>query len=205
MSCGVRHGVHRPRVRGELQMAQPQGHRRCQGDQGAAMIEGAIVALPFFILLFGIVEFGITFKAYLSLTAATNTSARAASTFGSDTGSDYFILRRINESGSGLGRTNINHIVIWHASGPDDTPPAACLDGDGSGGTGGAAKTDACNVYTPYDFAYVEADFDCNSGNGGPPDSNWCPTARKDFLADTDSTGPLVYGTDYIGVYVDID
>ena len=63
------------------------------------MIEGAIVALPFFILLFGIAEFGITFKAYLSLTAATNTSARAASTFGSDPGSDYFILRRINESG----------------------------------------------------------------------------------------------------------
>jgi Flp pilus assembly protein TadG len=176
--------------------------RRCRGDEGVALIETAIIALPFFILVFGLLEFGVVFKSYLSLSSAVNTSARGASTFGSQGDADYHILRRINESASALGRSNITRIVIWHASGPTDSPPAGCVGGTATSGSGAPLYTGACNVYDVDDFAWAVADFDCDSSDGGPDDDNWCPSDRKDYLA---SGGGLPYGTDYIGVYVEVD
>lgn len=178
---------------------------RLRGDSGAALLEGALVALPFFILMFGMLEYGLVFKSYLSLASAANSSGRAASTFGNAAYSDYRILRTINEGAGGIDREKIHTIVIWHAAGPDDAPPAACLDGDGSTGSGSPAWTGACNVYDYTDFEWDEADFDCNSATSGPADYQWCATNRKDWLSDTDAGGPLKRGTDYIGVYVEAD
>jgi hypothetical protein len=178
---------------------------RLQGDRGAALLEGAVVALPFFILMFGMLEYGLVFKSYLSLASATNSSGRAASTFGNAGNSDYLILRTINEGAGGMDREAIHTIVIWHATGPDDSPPAACLDGDGSVGTGAPAYVGACNVYDYTDFEWDEADFDCDPLTAGPVDYDWCATDRKDWLSDTDATGPLKRGTDFIGVYVEAD
>ncbi len=183
--------------------------KRLQGDGGAALIEGALVAMPFFILIFGMLDFGILMKDYLSLSNTTRVGVRSASVVANDANADYFILDAIKKASVGLNRTKIDRIVIWHASGEDDVPSNTCTTGSlsGTGGTGAPLYTGACNVYRPADFNYQAGDFDCDNATDGvvtpgvgPKDEAWCGPKRKvgvnpRFVGDGD-------GTDYIGVWV---
>ncbi len=47
-------------------------------QRGAAMVEFALIALLFFIILFGIIEFGRAFFTYNTLVEATRRGARVA-------------------------------------------------------------------------------------------------------------------------------
>jgi hypothetical protein len=183
------------------------GTMRIQGDRGAALVEGAIVALPFFILVFGVLEMGLLLKTHLAASNVVTTSSRSAATFGSDGSSDYEILTTINESLVGIDRANVGDIVIFHGAGSDAKPNDLCLNRSRWGGTVGAQGpfTGACNVYTTDDFGWDVSDFDCDpTTTPGPNDDNWCPQDRKDWTANTEAGYPYS-GTDYIGVYVDIE
>ena len=54
------------------------GKPDCRKENGQAMVEFAIVLPVFLVLLFGIIEFGITFNHYLTLTDAVRAGARQA-------------------------------------------------------------------------------------------------------------------------------
>ncbi|MDH3730541.1 MAG: pilus assembly protein [Acidimicrobiia bacterium] len=64
-------------------------HRK---DDGAALVEFALVATVLFTLLFGIIEFGLAFRDWLSITSSTREGARVASAAGQDPLADCFIL-----------------------------------------------------------------------------------------------------------------
>ncbi len=191
--------------KGALAMTQERRHSRLRGDDGAALIEGALVAGPFFLLVFGILEFGLIFKDHLSIESVSTTSARSASTLGSHGEADYQILQQINRRALGVPRSSIHTIVVWHATGPGDTVPAGCKAGNGSVGStvGGRDFVGACNVYDYNDFAWDVEDFDCNVTTEPPPigpaDHFWCPEDRKDTVLDAPE------GSDYIGIYVAAD
>ncbi len=178
--------------------------RRLQGDGGAALIEGALVSLPFFILVFGILEFGLVFKDHLSLKSVTSSSVREASIIGADESADFFILDAINRGAVGVNRNSIQRIVVWHPEDVNSPIPPACKNGTGSDG-GSYPHYGACNVYDYTDFdAWAEDDFDCNITTPGPEDYNWCGDLRKDYLAES-SSGAGDEGTFYVGVYVEAD
>ncbi len=183
-----------------------QSAKRLSGDDGAALIEGALVAGPFFLLVFGILEFGLLFKDHLSVAAVATSSARSASTLGSYVESDFRILEQIDKRAAGLNRRNIHTIVIWHATGPGDPVPAGCLDGTGQDGAAPPGRSyGACNVYDYTDLAgWDVSDFDCDPASG-PADYNWCASDRKDFIIDDPDTAWDDAGTDYVGVYVAAD
>jgi hypothetical protein len=172
--------------------------RRCRGDDGTAIIEGAIVSLPFFILLLGILEFGFLFRSYLTVTNATSQGARTASTAGDMLEADYHILTAIDRSFAAISRDDIQRIVIFEADSPDDTVPDACKT---SGVPG------ECNSYTAGDLTYYQIDFDCTDADGDgddapAPDHNWCPLDRVAYFLDSDGNDQDL---DFIGVYVEYD
>jgi hypothetical protein len=155
------------------------------------MVEGSIVALPFFILIFGLLDFGLMFKSYLGVNAATSSAARVASTQADSIEADYHILTAVDRAAAALDRSDIERIVIFRAEHSEDTvPDSGCL-------SGGAGITDECNVYFPAAFELQKEEFDC-AGPEPAPDNFWCPTDRNAYFNNSDgSTNP-----DFIGIYI---
>ena len=61
-------------------------------EDGAALVEFALIATLLFTILFGIIEFGLAFRDWLSVTSSTREGARVASAAGNDPDADCFIL-----------------------------------------------------------------------------------------------------------------
>ena len=162
------------------------------------MVEGAIVAIPFFLLVFGAVEYGFMFKDYLTVANAARAGARSASIHGDDQDADFWIVHSVDEGATALHRENIRRIVVFRSvdgSGkpsPKGSVPAACLSG--FNGVSGV-----CNVYTPNDFLLQDSEYDC-SGPGIARDTSWCPTTRWAYVNNCSSSNK---GPDYVGVYIE--
>jgi Flp pilus assembly protein TadG len=69
-------------------LARTAAPRRGRGDDGAALVEFGIVALPLFLVLFGIIEFGWAFAQHLDVRHGARESARlVAVNYKANTGS----------------------------------------------------------------------------------------------------------------------
>lgn len=158
-----------------------------QSERGAALLEAAIVTPVFLLLLFSIFEMGLLFRDSLTTDNASREGARAASTRGNQADADYFILRTVEHGLEAMGLQRLQYVVVFKATGPDDTLPGACTV---------ASQTGLCNRYTAADF-FAELDDTAGNDTGnfrcGTLDSDWCPTTRQTSLA---------AGTDYIGIHV---
>ncbi|MGF1598103.1 MAG: TadE/TadG family type IV pilus assembly protein [Acidimicrobiales bacterium] len=178
------------------------GRRRAEGrrhERGAALIEAAFVTPVFFLLLFGIFEFGLLFRNSLTTNNAAQQGARAASVGGRAPDTDYLVLRSIEHGVSAMGLQELEVVVVFRAQSPDDAVPPACL-------TNSVAATSptsvACNRYTASDF-FLEIEDPATgvaTGNwqcgASAVDRFWCPSGRATSLST---------GTDYLGVYVETD
>ena len=149
-------------------------------------MEGALVAPLFLLIIFGVFEFGLLFRSYLTLSSGVRAAARAASTAGSDANADFLILQSITNNTRALKTSQIQVIVIFKATSTTTPVPTACLTASVSTGS------TPCNRYVSTDLARPIAQFGCLTGG---PDTAWCPTARKDRLSDP---------PDYIGVYMKV-
>lgn len=168
------------------------------------MVEAAFVTPVFIMLLFGIFEFSGFVAAATGANAAVKAGGRMATVMGDNPMADRNILNRMNREGAGLvsSRDIIEEIKIWHASGPNDSPPTTCNAASecnhyvnpnqpvGFGGGGGAYKLAALPLTTDSSPAaamgpaYAECYFGYGSGqdNGGGAcpdsgrlDSGWPP------------------------------
>jgi Flp pilus assembly pilin Flp len=61
-------------------------------EDGAALVEFALIAVVLFTLLFGIIEFGLAFRDWLSVTSSTREGARVAAAAGNAPDADCAIL-----------------------------------------------------------------------------------------------------------------
>lgn len=77
--------------------------KRSHGERGATLVEAALVYPLLFLVLFGIVEFGLAFKDYLSISHAARDGARAGATFGDDPRADMLILRDVEGTLATIG------------------------------------------------------------------------------------------------------
>lgn len=164
------------------------GHRfrdRFADDRGAAVIEAAIYTPLLFVLLFAVIEFSLYFRSQLTAANGTREGSRMAAVMGDRGESDYEILQSIQNATSAVPRSDVQTIVVWRASGPDDSVPATC-----AAGISVSSGSRPCNAYTPSDFSRDKSEFGCRSGG---PDAAWCPTSRK-----TAKTDP----PDFVGIFV---
>lgn len=101
--------------------------RARRGESGAVAVEAGIVSLLLITLLFGIIEFGLLFKDYLSVTSASRAGVRMASAeprFGGDatgTAADaqYAVdaAGQVLREGAALNWDDISEIWVYKADG----------------------------------------------------------------------------------------
>lgn len=164
--------------------------RRAQGDRGAALVEAAFITPVFALLIFGMLEFGLTFRDYLTVANVSRDSARGASAFGDGLYADYNIIQVALQSSKGFRPNEIRRLIVFNAgsvSGDITNPshPAhPCL-------TATIGVAGVCNVYDSADLALAKSSFGCQTTQD--LDRFWCPSGRE-----TSASGP----PDYVGVYV---
>src|SRR6187431_1052747 len=101
---------------------------------------------PLFIaLVFGIIEVGGALKSYSSASNAVRAGGRMASVAGNDANADQQIMARVGKEAAGLGKGEVQYVIIWNATGPGDDVPAACV-ALGEGG-GNSFNTASLGVY----------------------------------------------------------
>ena len=189
-------------------------------DRGAVIVETALVAPLFFLLVFGIIEFGLVFRDYTTATAAVSDAARLGAIIGPGTvgraadapsaagppaspapdvqvNADYEIIRSVRDGLAGLSSTSLRNIIIFKGTAAAGDPtlqiPAQCL--------AGTAVAGRCNVYDPTEAfgAVASGDpdfFDCVVTPASPA-CTWDPRTRN--------AGPDPADIDYLGVYVAVD
>lgn len=103
-------------------------------DRGATLVEAALVYALLFLALFAIVEFGLAFKDWLSVSHAAREGARAGATYGDDPTADIQILRDVERTLAPAGIATSMNVRVFNAESPgigEDytyTPGSDCSD-----------------------------------------------------------------------------
>ena len=165
--------------------------KRRNRSRGAALIEAAIVAPVFFMIIFAIIEFGFLFRNYLTIGSVTSETARTAAIRGNDPDADYQTLQTFFQAFQAWDVRDFDVLVIYKATGPDDPVPPSCISQ--------SSAALECNRYTVADLYKPPVDGSTTNFGGCPTepeslDKYWCPLDR-------DAT--LEGGVDLIGIYVE--
>jgi hypothetical protein len=198
-------------------------NRGC-ADRGAALLETAVVLPILLFVLFGIMEIGGSLKTYSATAGAVHAAGRVAAIAGADPMSDSSALTRVVQEVSGEGLVEL--VVVWHASGPSDPVPPACVPSPpftvSTSSTGvsdsGTDAVGACNVYVlpaatggafamaggtaPHPASYY---FGCQGASdpaaGTKVDCKWPGKNRRAVTSPRNTTG-TPHPTDFVGVYL---
>lgn len=177
----------------------------------------------FFLLVFGVLEIGGVLKSYSSVANGVRAGGRMASVAGNDAMADQMILERLAREVAGVGKGEIEYVVVWHATGTGTQPPAQCLrsvpalPNTTSLGRTVAGSPGSCNIYFlpaatggAFDMARGRAAqppdfyFGC-SGASDPQASHKvdCFWPGKDRKVTNSPRGATpVQRPDFVGVYV---
>jgi len=185
-------------------------------ERGATLVEAAFVTLPFMLVVFAILEFGLAFRTDLTIENAAQRGGRSASVGGRAPTADFQIIDAIKDGLDDGGMSQIERVIVYRATAPNDPVPAGCLAITNPIGPNGV--NDSCNVYGPDAFA---APLETSPGvpsnewqclTAGARDNFWCPTTREvSFsLGDRDYVGVYIettheYLTGFFGSDVDLD
>ena len=160
-----------------------------RGDRGVTLVEGAIVAPLFLLLVFTVFEFGLAFRQYLTISTADVNATRTASAAGNVGLADFLTLKEFNRSTAAIHASDVKTVVVFKAVGPkssieNDASLMPCLT---------ASRPGLCNRYVASDLGRDSSQFGNCAVGSTSPDRFWCPTSR--IVA---ASGP----PDYVGVYV---
>lgn len=133
--------------------------RRANQAKGQSLVEFALVFPIFFVLLMGLIEFGLVFNALLSINFATRDASLIAAEAGNGTSADCVILQKVEDSVRAPSNHNqITKVEIYKAdnqgnpvSGRTDTyvrtgTPLCTGMPYHLSGSAGYPYTDRCNV-----------------------------------------------------------
>lgn len=87
-------------------------------ERGATLVEAAISYSLLFLCLFAVVEFGMAFKDWLSVSHSTREAARAGATFGDDPSSDILVLDGIEDTLAIHGLKSGDQVRVFRANNP---------------------------------------------------------------------------------------
>ena len=119
---------------------------RESGERGATLVEAAIVYALLFVALFAVVEFGLAFKDWLSVSHASREGARAGATYGSAPEADILILRDVERTLAPAGIGAGTQVRIYDAAPIGLGTLYTYAPGTGCGG---AAPLVGCCDWTP--------------------------------------------------------
>jgi hypothetical protein len=87
-------------------------------ERGATLVEAAVAYSLLFLALFAVVEFGMVFKDWLSVSQATREGARAGATFGNDLSADIKVLDGVETALVPQGWAAGDEVRIFRANSP---------------------------------------------------------------------------------------
>ena len=104
-------------------------------EEGAALVEFAIVAVLLFTLLFGIIEFGLAFRDRLTMANASQSAARVLAALGNETDTDFQALSSLATTLETLPNSGVDvvkYVDIYKAD-SDGNPVGSCPATEGGG------------------------------------------------------------------------
>ena len=145
--------------------------RRFGGDDGAALVELALVAPVLILLLFAMAEVGLAWRTSTSTADAVRQATLDAS---SPAGDRYGDLNALETIVANLDPDNIQYVTIYDTTDPGGQAPAGCTTGSVPG---------VCNRYSPADLVRVangtvSRDTLDETTCSGAFDADWCPLDR---------------------------
>lgn len=155
----------------------PRGRALRDDETGSSLVEFALIASVLFVLLFGIVEFGLAFRDRLGIGNATQSAGRVGSQIAGSIDSDWEILQQIKD-----GTSSVLDF--------DDIVRVDIFKSDGAGNVlGGQVNSYFPDTSVPCSWSVCPdpANF-AGYGTGG-----WLPDDRDDALPDLDLIGVKVY------------
>jgi len=183
-------------------MAMAEG-RRLQGDDGAVLVEFALVAPLLIMLVFGLIDYGRMYNQKNVLIRSVQSAARTGASQGPDRYADYNVIQSVEASLSAMDGAEIERVIVFRASAANGQVPAACLSTarpDDLTAVGVNSGTTRCNIYSRSQVGYrgnVLGFFPGTTNCVGGWDASWCPTTRS---RGSDTTDP-----DFLGVYVEVE
>jgi hypothetical protein len=89
---------------------------RPRREQGSALVEFALISSILFVMLFGIIEFGLAFRDKLTVANASQGAARVGAAMGTDPASDWLVLESARQSlGGATDQSIVKFIAIFLA------------------------------------------------------------------------------------------
>jgi TadE-like protein len=119
--------------------------RRGRHEQGAAVVEAAIITPLFFMFILAIFEFGPLFFQFGSVKNGVSEGVRLASIAGSSASADYDTIQSMRNSLKNLG-AQLDYVIVYKAQNMHAGPPTACKAAAELGMTGVSA-TAAVGVF----------------------------------------------------------
>jgi len=173
-------------------VSRPSRSPRLRGDDGAVLVEFALV-MPILLLIgFGLVEFALAWRADNRLDSSTATAGRVAAAAGKSTYADRDTLVALVASMPSDLLANLDRVVIYKSTNANGSVPnASCIPGVGVSTSVGVSGV--CNSYSGAFVRSVTSSTTTGFGGGTANDGYWAPSTRKDTIL-----GP----PDYVGVYV---
>jgi hypothetical protein len=166
---------------------------RLRGDDGAVLVEFALIAPVLILLALGVMEFGFAWREVNRVERVVASAARVGASQADDKYTDYDILRTVDAALAGANM-DVQRVVVWNAEDPDDPVPASCT----ALATGGI--NNLCNVYnatqvgtTSPGAGFPNRLFSDPANCTGGWDDPWCPITERERRR------PL---NDYVGVWI---
>jgi len=99
-------------------MLRPAGHGRRRQQRGAFIVEAALIVLPFLLLIFGIIEFGVVIRANNFVSYAAREGTRYASVRGFDSGipasdAEAQVSDFVRRQAVGLDSSTLTVVTTW--------------------------------------------------------------------------------------------
>ncbi len=176
---------------------------RGRGDDGALLIEFAIILPVLFLLVSAIVDFGLAWRRSNEVAATLRSASRVEARLGADGSADFESLTTLASSAMEFGHANVLRIIVYKSTTTDGAVPSSCLAlTPSAAGTGISTSTVKCNVYSreqltsmlPTDFTATGA-TNCTSTSW---DRWYCPATRESHQSAT-------AGADYVGMWMEVD
>lgn len=141
-----------------------------RGQKGQSLVEFALVFPIFFVLLMGLIEFGLVFNALLSINFASRDASLIAAEAGNAAGSDCIILKKVEDAiGAPSSTTKVTEVRIYLAD-KNGLQKGGQVQVYNRTGTSTCTLPDATTISVPYTLAtggYPVADR-CNVQGGCP-------------------------------------
>ncbi len=172
-------------------------HARLRGEEGAVLVEFALVAPLLVLLTLGVLDFGMAWRENNNLGAAVRAANRMAASLGDSRSTDYNSLQAYRSVMSRATGVTVDRVVVYKATGSDGSPSSgSCLTTAAT--ATGTGVNGACNIYSATQLSNLGATYLTNFGTtdtacaGTAWDRYWCPVTRN-----ADQGDP----PDYVGVY----